>query len=58
MRPGDDQLGGDDRSDAGFVEQRRGKRMDVLVDLVFELVGFEGCGLDAAGRGCAAQAGS
>ena len=40
----------DDRSDAGLVEQRRGECADVGVDLVLELGGFAGCGLDAAGE--------
>ena len=50
VRPGDDQLGGDDRADAGLVEQRRCECAHVGEDLAFELVGFDGCCLDAAGE--------
>jgi hypothetical protein len=40
--PGDEQLGSDDRPDAGLVEQRRRERADVGEDLALELVGFDG----------------
>ena len=41
VRPGDEQLGGDDRADAGLVEQSRCERTDMREDLAFELVCFE-----------------
>ena len=50
VRPGDDQLGSDDRADAGLVEQLRCKRTDVRKDLLLELVGFAGCRLDPMGE--------
>ena len=46
--PGDDQLGGHDRPDAGLVEQRRGESRDVVEDLALEIVSFLGGGQDAA----------
>jgi hypothetical protein len=50
VRPGDDQLRGDDRPDAWLVEQRGCERTYVGEDLLFELVGFDGRCLDAAGE--------
>ena len=50
VRLGDDQLGGDDRSDAGLVKQRRRECVYVGEDLALELVGFEGGRPDAAGE--------
>src|SRR6266516_2456476 len=50
VRPGDDQLGGDDRADAGLVEQCRGECAYVAEDPALELAGFAGRGLDAAGE--------
>ena len=46
VRPGDDQLRGDDRADAGFVEQFGHERTDVFEDFALELVGLCGRGLD------------
>jgi hypothetical protein len=45
---GDNQLCGDDRADAGFVEQFGHERSYVVADLALELVGFCGCGLDSS----------
>ena len=42
MRPGDDRLRGDDRADAGFVEQLWREGAHVYEDLAFELVGLGG----------------
>ncbi len=70
VRPGDDQLGGDDRPDARLVEQRRGESAHVGEEFVLELGSFDGGRPDAAGEatqhepgrelvgagGCAAQA--
>ena len=50
VRPGDDQLGGDDRSDARFVERGWRECADVGEDLLLELVSFDRCRLDAAGE--------
>jgi hypothetical protein len=50
VRPGDEQLGGNDGTNAGLVEQRRCECPDVHDDLVFELLGFECRGLDPAGE--------
>ena len=41
VRLGDDQLGGDDRSDAGLGEQPRRQHADVAQDLALELGGLE-----------------
>ena len=48
--PGDDQLGGDDRADAGLVEELGDERSDVAEDLALERLGLGGGGLDAAGE--------
>ena len=50
VRPGDDQLGGDDRADAGLVEQLGGDGSDVAEDLALERLGFAGRGLDPLGE--------
>jgi hypothetical protein len=50
VRPGDDELCGDDRSDAGLVEQRRGERAHVREEFALELVGFECCRLHTPGE--------
>ena len=50
VRPADDQLRGDDRADAGLVEQLGHERADVVEDLALELVGFRGRGLDPSGE--------
>jgi hypothetical protein len=56
VRPGDEQLRGDDRADAGFVEQRGRERADVGQDLAFELGGFPALPPRSGGRGCAGRA--
>jgi hypothetical protein len=50
VRPGDDQLRGDDRADAGFVEQFGHERANVVEDLTLKLIGFCGRRLDASGE--------
>ena len=50
VRPGDDQLGGDDWSHARLVEQCWRERVHVSEDLAFELVSFGGRRPDAAGE--------
>jgi hypothetical protein len=47
LGPGDDQLGGDDWSDAGLVEQCRHECAHVSEQFAFELVRLDGCCLDA-----------
>ena len=49
MRPGEQDLGGQERADAGLVEQLRGELADEPVDLAGELALFERQLLDAAG---------
>ena len=46
VRPGDDHVSGDDRTDAALVEQLWRKRADVTEDLTLELVGLGGRSLD------------
>lgn len=43
-------MSGDDRADAGLVEELGDERPDVLEDLALERFGFGGGGLDAAGE--------
>ena len=50
VRPGDEQLRGDDRADARLVEQRGRECAYVGEDLPFELGRFCGCCLDSAGE--------
>ena len=52
----DDQLGGDDRADAGLVEQPGCERAHVGEDLAFELVRLRRSRPGRGGRGCAARA--
>src|SRR6266545_5781929 len=48
MRPGDDQLRGDDRADAWLVEQRGRECAYMGADLPFQLGRFAGCCIDSA----------
>src|SRR5437667_5735873 len=48
MRPGDDQLRGDDRADAWLVEQRGRECAYMGEDLPFQLGRFAGCCIDSA----------
>jgi hypothetical protein len=50
VRPGNEQLRGDDRADARLVEQRRREPTHVGEDLVLELLGLDRCGLDPTGE--------
>ena len=50
MRPADEQLGGDDRADAGLIEQLRCERLYVDEQFPLELSRFGGRGFDPAGE--------
>jgi hypothetical protein len=48
VRPADDQLRSDDRTDTGLVQQLGHERPDVADDLTLEFVRFVGRGLDSS----------